>query len=406
MFLYNSFKNNQLSLIIMVLFKAYNIILLYMSNFRIKKIPKIQYNIKDSNTLEIKHRQKIKQIDTKKLSITKLTNSLNKINEDLFKIDKLRDTTVFFDMDKRAELLNSKKKLEDELDSINNNMDEINYFDMTGDLLTEYYMMRDVKPTSEIKNILEYLKPDSTLKKTTSNTKAILFDKFCQRIEGIRVNKDDGSNRIKYCMECNVEKTLVIEESSYICPECGDMEFVMIDEDKMIKEYSPYKRINHFKEWLNQLQAKEITEIQDDVFNNIKLELNKYKNIDINKPLEVSRDKMQDILKKLGYNKLYEHIPFILNKLVGTDPPKIDRYTEDKFIEMFTIIQEPWELYKPKGRKNFLSYSYVLYKFSELLERDDLLIFFPMLQPPKLLEQDLIWQKFCRHLKWEYYPTT
>lgn len=373
-----------------------------MSNFRIKKTPKTQHNMKDSNTLEIKHRMKIKQMDTKKKSHDKIMSQLNKVIEDLYKLDKWRETNAVFDLEKRAELLNLKKKLEEELESMNNNMDEINYYDLTGDLLTEYYTIRDTKQTTEIKNILEYLKPNANIKKPIGNTKAILFDKFCQRIEGIRVNKDDGANRIKYCEECNVEKTLVVEESSYICPDCGDMEFVIIDEDKQIKEYSPYKRINHFKEWLNQLQAKEITEISDDIFQNIVSELNKYKNID---SMSIDRDKMQDILKKLGYNKLYEHIPFILNKLINVDPPKIDRDTEDKFIDMFTIIQEPWEIYKPKGRKNFLSYPYILYKFSELLERDDLLGFFPMLQPQKLMEQDLIWQKFCRHLKWEYYPT-
>ncbi len=373
-----------------------------MSNFRIKKTPKTQHNIKDSNTLEIKHRQKVKQIETKKKSTDKIMHSLNKINDELNKIDKMREESIIFDLEKRADLLNHKKKLEEELEYMNCNIDEINYYDLTGDLLTEYYTIRDTKQTTEIKNILEYLKPNSNLKKPIGNTKAILFDKFCQRIEGIRVNKDIGSNRIKYCEECNVEKILVIEDSSYICPDCGDMEFIIIDEDKQIKEYSPYRRINHFKEWLNQLQAKEITEISEEIFQNIVNELNKYKNIDIN---TIGRDKMQDILKKLGYNKLYEHIPFILNKLIGIDPPKIDRSTEERFIEMFTIIQEPWEIYKPKGRKNFLSYPYILYKFSELLERDDLLNFFPMLQPQKLMEQDLIWQKFCKHLKWEYYPT-
>ncbi len=358
--------------------------------------------MKDSNTLEIKHRKKIEQMDTKRKSLDKLNQSLSKINEDLFKIDKHREDNGIFDLEKRADLLNQKKKFEEDLEHMNNNMDEINYYDLTGDLLSEYYTIRDTKQITEIKNILEYLKPNSNIKKPIGNTKADLFDKFCQRIEGVRVNKDDGTNRIKYCELCNVEKTLVVEESSYICPDCGEMEFVIIDEDRQIKEYSPYKRVNHFKEWLNQLQAKEITEITPDVFEHIVSELNKYKNNDLSL---IGRDKMQDILKKLGYNKLYEHIPFILNKLIGVDPPKIDRETEDKFIEMFTIIQEPWELYKPKGRKNFLSYPYILYKFSELVERDDLLSFFPMLQAPKLMEQDLIWQKFCRHLKWEYYPT-
>jgi hypothetical protein len=373
-----------------------------MSNFRIKKTPKIQHNMKDSNTLEIKHRKKIEQIEIKKKSLDKINQHLIKVNEDLFKIDKQRETNGIFDLEKRADLLNQKKKLEEDISNMNNNMDEINYYDLTGDLLSEYYTIRETKQTAEIKNILEYLKPNSNVKKQTGVTKAELFDKFCQRIEGIRVNKDDGTNRIKYCIECDVEKTLVVEESSYICPKCGEMEFVIIDEDRQIKEYSPYKRINHFKEWLNQLQAKEITEITPDIFENIVAELNKYKNSDL---AAIGRDKMQDILKKLGYNKLYEHIPFILNKLIGVDPPKIDRETEDKFIEMFTIIQEPWEVHKPKGRKNFLSYPYILYKFSELLEKDDLLSFFPMLQPQKLMEQDLIWQKFCKHLKWEYYPT-
>ena len=181
-----------------------------MSNFRIKKTPKTQHNIKDSNTLEIKHRQKIKQIDNKKISLDKLISSLNKINDELYKIEKIRETNIIFDLDKRAELLIQKKRLDEEIENMNNNMDEINYYDLTGDLLTEYYTIRDKKQTTEIKNILEYLKPNSNIKKINSNTKAILFDKFCQRIEGIRVNKDDGTNRIKYCDNCNVEKTLVI----------------------------------------------------------------------------------------------------------------------------------------------------------------------------------------------------
>ena len=357
--------------------------------------------MKSANTLENKHRQTVKMMENKKHSINSINTSLNKINEELFKIDKMREKNIVYDLNKRAELLNNKKNLEEELENLSNNMDEINYYDLTGDLLTEYYMIRDTKQTTEIKSILEYL--NSNNKKHAINTKAMLFDKFCQRTEGIRVNKDDGTNRIKYCIDCDVEKTLVVEESSYICPDCGDMEFVIIDEDKQIKEYSPYRRINHYKEWLNQLQAKEVTDIPSDVFINIVAEINKYKNIDIT---TITRDKMQEILKKLGYNKLYEHIPFILNKLIGIDPPKIDRETEEKLIEMFTMIQEPWDIYKPKGRKNFISYPYVLYKCCELLERDDLLECFPMVQPPKIIEHDAIWRKFCKYLKWEFYPTS
>lgn len=240
-------------------------------------------------------------------------------------------------------------------------------------------------------------------KKAKKNSRAKIFEKFCQRIDGIRINIDDGKDRIKYCKECNIEKTLDYSESAYICSNCGEMEEIIIDEDRQIKEYSPYKRLNHFREWLNQFQAKESTEISDEICINIIKEINRNRITDL---ANLDRNRMQSILKKLGYNHLYEHIPYIINKLSNLPPPKINSNIESRFLKMFMLIQEPWELYKPKGRKNFLSYSYILYKFCELLELDDLLEFFPLLKSPeKLKEQDQVWKKFCLYLKWEYYPT-
>lgn len=380
-----------------------------MSNFRIKKAPgssKQSGVMKDSNTLEKKHLQKIKNFETKKTNLDKIQKNLNKVEKELNVMKEKRNNNILIDLDKRAELLALQKQYNDEINHILNDQDEINYYDLTGDLITEYYDLRkDTKdPNTESKNILEYLNPvnKKNIQKDTMG-RAELFDRFCQRVDGIRVNKHDGTNRIRYCEYCDIEKTLDLEESSYICPDCGDMEFVIIDEDKQIKDYSPYQRRNHFKEWLNQFQAKETTEISEKVFDDIITELNKSRVVNFDK---LSRHKMQKILKKLGYNKLYEHIPFIINKLTGVPAPRIDMETENTFIQMFMQIQEPWELYKPKGRKNFLSYPYILYKFSELLELDDLLSYFPMLQPTKLMEQDQIWQKFCKHLKWEFYPTT
>lgn len=376
-----------------------------MSNFRIKNLQKkTKTNIKDSSTLEKKHITNTQNINNTKLSLDKLKNDLFKIEMDLSKIEKERENNVIINLKKRSDLLNKKSELEIKIKEIESNNEEINYYDLTGDLINEYYELRntDLNNEPETKNILEYLNP-SSIKEQKKTNKAELFDRFCQRIDGVRVNKDDGTNRIKYCKDCNVEKTLDPDESSYICPVCGVMEFVIIDEDKQIKDYSPYQRRNHFKEWLNQFQAKETTEISDEIFQEIINELNKNRITDMGK---LNRSKMQKILKKLGHNKLYEHIPFIINKITGVPAPKINREIEENFIQMFCQIQEPWEIYKPSGRKNFLSYPYILYKFSELLELDHLLSYFPMLQPTKLMEQDVIWQKFCKHLKWEFYPTT
>jgi len=374
------------------------------SNFRIKKNNKtIKSNIKESSTLENKHKQQIKNIEQQKLSLSKVKLNFEKITKELEKIDYLRKKNLSFDLEKRAQLLDSKIKYENQIIEIENNETEINYYDLTGDLINEYYELRKSsnQTNNESKNILEYLNLNKHTKHTT-NSRADLFNNYCKRMDGIKLVKDDGTNRIKYCETCNIEKILDISQSSYICPKCGIMEFVIIDEDKQIKDYSPYQRRNHFKEWLNQFQARETTDISEDVFDNILKELQKNRVKDFTK---LNRSKMQKILKKLGYNKLYEHIPFIINKISGLPAPKITRDIEDKFIKMFMQIQEPWDLYKPTGRKNFLSYPYILYKFSELLELDDLLVYFPMLKPTKLMEQDVIWQKFCKHLKWEFYPT-
>jgi hypothetical protein len=79
---------------------------------------------------------------------------------------------------------------------------------------------------------------------------------------------------------------------------------------------------------------------------------------------------------------------------------------EAKLRLMFNEIQEPFEKSCPKERKNFLSYSYVLYKFCELVGQDEFLPCFPLLKSKeKLKQQDIIWKRMCKILQWEYLPT-
>ena len=126
-----------------------------------------------------------------------------------------------------------------------------------------------------------------------------------------------------------------------------------MDEDRQIKDYSPYRRINHFREWLNQFQAKQSPDIPENIYKDIIIELNKNR---ITNYSELNKKKMKIILKKLSYNDYYEHIHYIINKLSNLPPPKITRDMEKIFIKMFTKIESPWEIYKQQGRKNFLSY--------------------------------------------------
>ena len=81
----------------------------------------------------------------------------------------------------------------------------------------------------------------------------------------------------------------------------------------------------------------------------------------------------------------------------------MSREIEERLRVMFREIQNPFIKYCPKDRKNFLSYSYVLHKFCELLEYDDFLDKFPLLKSrEKLHQQDLIWKNICEYLNWEF----
>jgi hypothetical protein len=71
---------------------------------------------------------------------------------------------------------------------------------------------------------------------------------------------------------------------------------------------------------------------------------------------------------------------------------------------MFNKIQDPFTNHCPKDRKNFLSYSYTLYKFFELLDKHEYLIYFPLLKSrEKLFEQEKIWMLICKDLGWEFH---
>ena len=138
---------------------------------------------------------------------------------------------------------------------------------------------------------------------------------------------------------------------------------------------------------------KSFLDIPKEILDKIKSQIKKER-IDIN---NLDNTTTKDILKKLGYNKYYEHIPFIKDKL-GIRPPLMSQELEDKLCNLFLEIQKPYAKHCPDGRVNFLNYYYVLYKMCELLDESKFLPYFPMLKDPvKRIEQDEIWKKYVKN---------
>jgi len=240
-----------------------------------------------------------------------------------------------------------------------------------------------------------------------------IYKKYLKEVEG--GNEDDFKKKEFHdapCPQCGAVYSRVFDEvaSEEICKECGAVEYILGDEVGFKEEqeiekhivYS-YKRENHFNEWISQFQAKESTTVPEDVISKLRTEFRKQKVKDL---AEITHEKVKALLKKLGYAKYYEHVPYIATIVSGITPPTMPQELEHKLRLMFHAIQAPFEKHKPANRKNFLSYSFVLYKMSELLGEDQYLPCFPLLKSrEKLYVQDQIWKKICDELLWQFIPT-
>jgi hypothetical protein len=318
------------------------------------------------------------------------------------------------------------KNLKDGIDKRKDKNEFLNYFLETGDILYNYYDMQEKiqngdvltkqnnkrKPGS-ILDVLEKADEEPIVapqqQKQSFLSRDKLLEEYLKKVhpENVRTTSSVLDDTFGECDECEKEMVFSPNEAVFTCTECGYQEFVLIDSDKPSYKdpprevsYYTYKRINHFNEWLAQFQAKESTEIPQEVFDAIMVELKKERILDTR---SLKRTKIREILKKLKLNKFYEHVPHIINRLNGLNAPVMSREVEEKLRYMFREIQPSFQKHCPEGRNNFLSYSYVLYKFCELLELDEYLSCFPLLKNrDKLYVQDKIWELICKELRWQY----
>jgi len=201
------------------------------------------------------------------------------------------------------------------------------------------------------------------------------------------------------------------EEGILICnnTNCGKFITYIVDSSKPTNKeppnevsYTAYIRLNHFKEILSQFQAKETTQIPDEVISAIRNRIKKERITDMSL---INYDKMRDILRKLGLNKYFEHIQYI-NSMFGIKPPIMNEELHETLCVLFIEIQKPWAVHCPANRTNFFNYTYTLYQLCVLLDQTQYLPYIPMMKDrEKQLEQDMIWKKVCNDLDWEFFPT-
>jgi hypothetical protein len=386
-----------------------------MPNFKPKATKKIKFNKKASVTLDSKHREFLNEFSKDEHNkIPELKAERQEI------IDKLTNEIDTLSLEQQLDMSDQIKELTDAIKNIKRKK-------------KEYFL-------DNSKHIFDYFE---TKKKISSgNNCSVVSDKTkmlnsffkIQSTEQDQGHPHENSNNIVKQYLSNIDESF-LDVNSFICQTgickyCHKGELISVEDEGilvcnssscsrtiacLIENEKPsykeppkevcfymYRRINHFKEIIAQVQGKQTTQIPPDVIESIKLQIKKER-ADITK---MSNLQFKEILKKLGLNKYYEHIPFIKN-IFGIKPPVMSPALEETLFSLFTELQAPYStILNNINRSNFLNYHYSAFKLCELLDERKYLEHFQMLKDDeKIMEQDDIWKKLCIQLDWEFIQT-
>jgi hypothetical protein len=389
-----------------------------MPSFKPKLEKKIFIDKKISTTLDGKHSEFIEQFQYDEENIIpdfkkekqKLLNKLKQENMNL-SIEEIMDIK-----DKINDINNNIKTIKDKKKKyyLDNSKYIFDYFENKKSISNDAIFNNGESNnggiiTEKTKKLESFFKIKTNDNNTIENKNNNIVKKYLSNIDDSFIDINNFIHNSDICKFCYKGELIPLDdEGILICNVCfKNVPYLIENEKPSYKEppkevcFYAYKRINHFKEIIAQFQGKETTQIPPEVIENIKHQIKKERI----KLLQITNAKTKEILKKLGYNKYYEHIPFIKDKL-GIKPPVMSPELEDKLFNLFMELQAPYSKFCPDDRVNFLNYYYTAYKLCELLKENQYLEHFPMLKDrEKRIEQDNIWKKICEELDWEFIPT-
>jgi predicted RNA-binding Zn-ribbon protein involved in translation (DUF1610 family) len=352
--------------------------------------------------LTTKHQEILTELNNENNSYEEIMNELNKL-ENEYNNFVIKD---YNDIIKRNQLNDKILILKQRIDKIKQN--KKNYFVKNADLIFNYN-----------NNDLIYKPKTPNISK---NNKPIYSDKYLQ-LNDKNYNFKNINNCNYLCLVCNVSKILKKNESKIVCPNCGEINDIIIEGEKPSMNDPPpephnykYVKYSHFCKWLSKIQGLDNCDIPEEVYTNIKKELKLERITDYSTITEKQIKRYLNKYKNLGYAKYNDNIVQIyINLLCGNintknAPISLTLKQETEFKYLFLLIQEPYNLFK-KEDENFRSYSLLIYKFAELYGYTDICNKLKLLKDKQKINKfDIQWKQILEYLGgkkkgFEFIPT-
>lgn len=270
----------------------------------------------------------------------------------------------------RQQLEESEKELTDYIEDLETHRSFNFYILESADLLEKY------------KEILKLPIKVSFMGKATINNKEKkqIITKYLELANKyVDVNISLEKKERIICKNCNNTKEFDIEDgTTYICLICSAQQYIM----KNISSYKDIDRVNisskyfyckkvHFRDAINQYQAKQNATIHQKVYDDLENQFQLHHLLIGDKDTtdkftrfqNVTKEHIHLFLKELGYAKHYENIHLIHYNLTGVKPNNIS-HLEDKLLEDFDILTEVYDrkFKNTLERKNFIHTQYILYQ--------------------------------------------
>ena len=168
------------------------------------------------------------------------------------------------------------------------------------------------------------------------------------------------------CIDCNMVKTIDHQKSTLVCTNCGLCEYYPVYAISYNHTMQPsrrkciYKRSDNFKVILNQFLYGVKQFVPDDVMEAIRGEIHDGTNILYNYTIPITIPILECILKRNEMMIYKDSIYFIFFKLSGKSFSHVTTKEYNMILNVFNVVGSIYDKYKPKGKKSFLNYSFVL----------------------------------------------
>jgi len=193
--------------------------------------------------------------------------------------------------------------------------------------------------------------------------------------------KEEFSEKV-VCDVPTCEHNFMYDDGIYVCGLCSIIEHGITEpfieyKDRPISPSSPYEKLTHFKEKLDELSCSNSLCIPDEV-------------MDICK----NANGQEEIKLTLQKNKLKKYYPcvYLIMRQKGIKVPNLLQHEKERLIQLFKRIEVAYNQIKRKV--NMINYHFLLSRMLPLINRSDLVKFlFVLHSKRKLKEYEIIWNK-------------